>query len=46
MADNTEASGSRAGGDPEPVVADENSQWLEMLAGGDPEQIHEADDEY
>ena len=45
MADNNEASGSRAGGDPEPAVADENSQLLEMLAGGDPEQIHEADDE-
>ena len=45
MADNAEASGSRAGRDPEPVVAEENSQWLEMLAAGDPEQIMEADDE-
>ena len=45
MANNTAAFGSRAGRGPEPVVAEENSQWLEMLAAGDPEQIMEADDE-
>ena len=38
MADNFEASGSGAGG------GDEN-QWLSMLATGDPEEMHEADDE-
>ena len=47
MADNAEASGSRAGrSEPEPEIAEENSQWMEMLAGGGSEHIvHEADDE-